>query len=94
MREFAHVLGKAVFDSIRPKERQILDRFVAVIASLRAAFKIDALSGEPSFEIGLGEITEPLKTIEEIFIRNPLDHFYVLSISNLLIDICPENHVC
>jgi AAA+ ATPase superfamily predicted ATPase len=67
MREFAHVLGKAVFDSIKPKEQQFLDRFVAVIASLRAAFKIDALSGEPSFEIGLGEITEPLKTIEEIF---------------------------
>jgi len=67
LRELAFVLGKAVFESLRPKERRFLDQFIAVIASLRAAFKIDTISGEPSFEIGLGEITEPLKTLEEIF---------------------------
>lgn len=67
LRDLAFVLGKAVFESLRPKERRFLDHFIAVIASLRAAFKIDTISGEPSFEIGLGEITEPLKTLEEIF---------------------------
>lgn len=68
LRDLAFVLGKAVFESLRPKERRLLDHFIAVIASLRAAFKIDTISGEPSFEIGLGEITEPLKTLEEIFL--------------------------
>jgi hypothetical protein len=68
LRDLAFVLGKAVFETLRPKERRFLDNFIAVIASLRAAFKIDTISGEPSFEIGLGEITEPLKTLEEIFI--------------------------
>jgi len=50
------------------KNGVFFDHFIAVIASLRAAFKIDTISGEPSFEIGLGEITEPLKTLEEIFL--------------------------
>lgn len=67
LRDLAFVLGKAVFETLRPKDRRFLDHFIAVIASLRAAFKIDTVTGEPSFEIGLGEITEPLKTLEEIF---------------------------
>ncbi len=67
LREFALLLGKEVFESLKPKGHKFLDQFLNIITSLRAAFKIDAVSGEPSFEIGLGEINEPIKTIEEIF---------------------------
>lgn len=67
LNEFAFLLGKEVFESLQPKGSRFIDQFLNIITSLRAAFKIDAVSGEPTFEIGLGEITEPEKTIEEIF---------------------------
>ncbi len=67
LREFVYALGKAVFDELKPRERRYFDRFFSVITSLRAGFRLDSLTGEPSIEIGLGDIQEPNATLEEIF---------------------------
>lgn len=43
------------------------EKFFSFIKSLRVGFHIDAVSGEPSFDIGIGDIENPNKTIRELF---------------------------
>ena len=43
------------------------EKFFSFIKSLRVGFHIDAVSGEPSFDIGIGDIENPDKTIRELF---------------------------
>lgn len=38
-----------------------------MIASLRVGFKLDPLTGEAGFDIGLGDIQTPRTTLDEIF---------------------------
>ncbi|MDR0894376.1 MAG: ATP-binding protein [Prevotellaceae bacterium] len=65
--EFVYVLGKAIYAGLKPKKRTLTDRFFQVIRSLRIGFKLDAITGEPGFEIGLGDIQTPQTTLDEIF---------------------------
>lgn len=41
--------------------------FFSVISSLRAGFKLDSITGEPTFDIGLGDIHAAEATLDEIF---------------------------
>ena len=65
--EFVYLLGKAIYDELKPKGKVWTERFFQVIASLRMGFKLDAMSGEPSFDISLGDIQTPQTTLDEIF---------------------------
>ncbi len=65
--EMVYLLSKAVFDVLRPRGRQLLTSFFQVVGSLRVGFKVDAISGEPSLDIGLGDIRKPDTTLDEIF---------------------------
>lgn len=65
--EFVYLLGKAIYDELKPKGKQWTERFFQIITSLRMGFKWDALSGEPSFDISLGDIQTPQTTLDEIF---------------------------
>jgi AAA+ ATPase superfamily predicted ATPase len=67
LREFVFALGKEIFEELKPKGRKFLDQFFSVITSLRAGFRLDSDTGEPSFEIGLGDIQEAGITLDEIF---------------------------
>ena len=67
LREFVFTLGKEIFEELKPKEKKFMDQFFAVITSLRAGFRLNNLTGEPSFEIGLGDIVEASTTLDEIF---------------------------
>lgn len=67
LKEFVYKFGKEIFDTLKPKGRQFIDVFFAVISSLRPAFKLDATTGTPTFDIGLGEINQAELTLEEIF---------------------------
>lgn len=44
-----------------------LPTIFSVISSLRVGFKLDSITGEPAFEIGLGDIQAAETTLEEIF---------------------------
>lgn len=68
LREFVFALSKEIFEELKPKGRKFLDQFFSVIPSLRAGFRLDRISGEPSFEIGLGDIQEAKSTLEELFL--------------------------
>lgn len=67
LREFVFALGKEIFEELKPKERKLMDQFFSIITSLRAGFRLDSITGEPSFDIGLGDIQEASITLEEIF---------------------------
>jgi len=67
LREFIFMLGRQIFEVLKPKGRTFIDNFFQVISSLRPAFKLDSNTGEPVFDIGLGEIKELNFSLEEIF---------------------------
>ena len=74
LREFVFALGKEIFEELKPKERKFMDQFFSIISSLRAGFHLNTATGEPSFEIGLGDIQEASTTLEEIFIYLEQSH--------------------
>lgn len=67
LKELVFILGKHIFDTLKPKGRKFVEGFFAAIGSLRPAFKFDAITGEPVFDIGIGEIRKPEISLEEIF---------------------------
>lgn len=65
--EFVYLLGKTIYEELKPKKTAWTEKFFQVIASLRVGFKLDAITGEPGFDIGLGDIQVPQTTLDEIF---------------------------
>ncbi len=65
--EFVYLLGKAIYEELKPKGKVWTERFFQVISSLRMGFKLDVTTGEPSFDISLGDIQTPQTTLDEIF---------------------------
>ncbi len=65
--EFVYLLGKAIYEQLKPKGKVWTERFFQIITSLRMGFKLDAMTGEPSFDICLGDIQTPQTTLDEIF---------------------------
>ena len=64
--EFVYLLGKAIYDELKPKKTVWTERFFQIITSLRAGFKLDMVTGEPCFDIGLGDIQAPQTTLDEL----------------------------
>ena len=67
IRDSVYLLGKAIYDELKPKKTVWTERFFQIITSLRAGFKLDMVTGEPCFDIGLGDIQAPQTTLDEIF---------------------------
>lgn len=67
LKEFVFMLGKEIFDTLKPKGKKFIDNFFNVISSLRPAFKLDPFTGTPTFDIGIGEIIKPEYSLEQIF---------------------------
>ena len=65
--ELVYLLGKVIYEELKPKKTVWSERFFQVISSLRAGFKLNAVTGEPSFDIGIGDIQSPAVTLDEIF---------------------------
>jgi len=67
LREFIFILGKQIFEQLKPKGRKFIDKFFEIASSLRPAFKLDHITGQPVFDIGIGEISQPEYSLEQIF---------------------------
>ena len=67
LKELVYLLGKNIYEELKPKQTRWKEQFFQIIRSLRMGFKLDARTGEPSFDIGLGDIHAPETTLEEIF---------------------------
>lgn len=66
LREFVKSLSEAIVKAVMPQQKWH-EKFFSFIKSLRVGFRIDSFSGEPSFDIGVGDIEHPDKTIRELF---------------------------
>lgn len=67
LKELVYILGKQIFDTLKPKGKKFIEQFFSIIGSLRPAFKLDNITGQPVFDIGIGDIRQPLLSLEEIF---------------------------
>ncbi len=65
--EMVYLLGKSIFEQLKPKRNLWADKFFQIVASLRAGLKMDAITGLPELELGIGEIKSPSTTLDEIF---------------------------
>lgn len=65
--EFTYLLGQAVFEMIGRRSQKMMKRIVATLKSLGGSFGYDPISNTPTFDIKLGDITNPFYTLEEIF---------------------------
>ena len=64
--EFAHSLSISIVSALQ-SEPTWFERVSAFLKSLRVGFKLDPISGEPAFDLSLGQIEYPEKTIRELF---------------------------
>lgn len=64
--ELVQLFGTAIYNVIKEK-MSWKERFFQIISSLRVGFKLDALTGMPTFDIGIGDIVAPPLTLEQIF---------------------------
>ena len=65
--EFVYTLGKEIYAQLKPQTTLWKEKFFQVITSFRVGFKLDSLTGDPSFDLGLGDIQAPQTTLDEIF---------------------------
>ena len=65
--EFVYTLGKEIYEQLKPQTTVWKEKFFQVISSFRIGFKLDSLSGNPIFDLGLGDIQAPQTTLDEIF---------------------------
>lgn len=64
--EMVKALSEAIVKAVRHKQSWH-EKFFSFIRSLRVGFHIDAVSGEPTFDICIGDIENPDRTIRELF---------------------------
>jgi len=65
--EMVYTFSNEVYRSVRQQSQSWLDMFFQVISSLRIGFKLDPVTGSPAFDLGLGDITAPEMTLEQVF---------------------------
>ena len=65
--EFVYTLGKEIYEQLKPRTTVWKEKFFHMITSLRMGFKLDSMTGTPTFDLGLGDIQSPQTTLDEIF---------------------------
>lgn len=66
LQEFVFELGKSLLNTLKPKGRSAWESFLGCLASLRTGISFD-FSGNPSWNIEMGDIKSPKVTLDEIF---------------------------
>lgn len=66
LNDFIDVLGKTVLETLRTKGRQVWEGFLNVLSSVRSEISFD-ITGNPVWGLGIGQITNPTTTLNEIF---------------------------
>lgn len=64
--DLAQAMGRSILEALRPKGRKAWEVFISILQSVRAFFTFDA-KGEPVWSFGIGELTNPDTTLDEIF---------------------------
>lgn len=67
LKEFTYLFGKAVFQRLASTSQRRLKQFAAILHSISGSFGFDPFNGTPTFNLQLGEISNPALTLDEIF---------------------------
>lgn len=67
LRELIMEFGNGVFKKVARHSDKLMKSFASTLRSLQGSFGFDPVSGMPTFNVRLGDITAPEYTIEEIF---------------------------
>lgn len=65
--DFVQVFSNEVYHSLKSKSSLFLEKFFAMMQSLRVGYSIDSMTGESTFHVGVGQIHSPQTTLSEIF---------------------------
>ncbi len=65
-RDFVNVFGKSILETLKPKGRKVWEQFLNVLFSVRSEISFD-ISGNPVWGLGVGAMTPPQTTLDEIF---------------------------
>lgn len=65
--EFTFELGKAVFEQAARRGTKMLKMVVNTLKTINGCFGYDPISNTPTFSLSLGDISNPIYTLEEIF---------------------------
>ena len=64
--DLVNMFGKAIIDELRPKGRMVWEKCLTVLSSIRSEISFD-INGQPVWGMGIGNITAPEITLDEIF---------------------------
>ncbi len=66
LQEFVFELGKGILNGLKPRGRKAWEVFLKSLSSLRTSISFD-FSGNPSWNLEMGDIKTPTITLDEIF---------------------------
>lgn len=66
IRDFVNVFGKSILDALKPRGRKVWEAFIGALKSVQAQLSFD-INNNPSWSLGLGDISNPSVTLDEIF---------------------------
>ena len=65
-REFVNTFGKSILENLIPKGRKVWEKFLNTLLSIRSEISFD-INGNPVWGLGIGNMTPPQTTLDEIF---------------------------
>ncbi|MBR6179622.1 MAG: ATP-binding protein [Prevotella sp.] len=65
-RDFVNVFGKTILEALKPKGRRAWEGFINALLSVRSEISLD-INGNPVWGLGIGALTPPQTTLDEIF---------------------------
>lgn len=66
LQDFVNALGKSILDGLKSKGRSAWEAFLNMALSVRSEISFD-INGYPVWSVGLGSISNPAVTLDEIF---------------------------
>lgn len=65
--DFVLLFSKEVVSRLQSQGMKFIEKFISIVNSMRVSFGSDPITGQPSIEVSLQEIKNPVKTLEQIF---------------------------
>lgn len=66
LRDFVNVFGRTVLDTLKSRGKKIWEQFLSCIKSVQTQISFD-INNNPTWSLGLGDIQNPVTTLDEIF---------------------------
>lgn len=64
--DMVNKMGRAILDVLKPKGKKHWETFLNIVHSIKAGISFDAM-GQPSWDVSVGDISNPNSTLDEIF---------------------------